>query len=246
MKYYVGIDLGGTNIAVDATNGITAVNTMTYNIESGWTLPSASGKAFYSFVNWKVTATDTEASWASNSTVNGGTAVTGRYGNVTLTAQWNQNLTYAVEDYKYAPAGYKLLIIAPSGQDDAYRYDGVDMYYTTDANYQIGGSSGVFYTLIPSTDTTLNASQFDKISLGGDKDNVITYDGDINGDGTVNIADANAIFQMVVATGSYYSLDQLTVAQRLGADMVKATDNAEHRGSIEDVNAVVAIINGTN
>ncbi len=236
---------GGTDIAVDATNGITAVNTMTYTIESTSTLPTADGKTNFSFVNWKVTATDTEASWASNSTVNGGTPVNGKYGNVTLTAQWAQALNYEVQEYKYAPTGYKLLIIAPSNADDAYKYNGVNMYYTTDANYQIGGSTGVFYTLIEANALTLTDAQVGLISTGGDKENVITYNGDVNGDGTVNIADANAIFQMVVATGSYYSIDQLTIAQRLAADMVKATDNAEYRGSIEDVNAVVAMINGT-
>ena len=229
-----------------ATDGGTAIPAMTYTIESPDTLPSATGKTNFSFVNWKVTTAD--GNWAANSTYNGGTAVTGKYGNVTLTAQWSQNLSYEVQEYKYAPTGYKLLIVdaANVGDGNVYKYGTQTMYYTTDANYQIGTSTAVFYTLVEVDNLALTDAQFSLIAASAGTAATITYDGDINGDDTVNIADANAIFQMVVSTGSYYSIDQLSIAQRLGADLVKATDNAEHRGSIEDVNAVVAIINGTN
>lgn len=228
------------------TDGGDAIANMTYTIESPDVLPSATGKANFTFDKWKVTTAD--GNWAADSAINGGTAVTGKYGNVTLTAQWTQSLSYAVQEYKYAPTGYKLLIVdaAGAGEGKVYTYDGVPMYYTEDANYQINGSTGVFYTLVPAASTSLTDAEVAKITASAGEKATITYDGDVNGDGKINIADANAIFQMVVATGSYYGTDQLSIAQRLAADMVKSTENAEHRGSIEDVNAVVAIINGTN
>ncbi len=227
------------------TDGGTAIPNMTYTIESTDTLPTASGKPNFAFTGWKVTTAG--GNWVLDAEWNGGTSpVTGQWGDVTLTAQWDQNITYVVEEYKYAPTGYKLLIIdaAGAGEGKVYTYDGATMYYTENANYQIGSSTGVFYTLIEVDDLTLTDAQVGKIAASAGTPATITYSGDINGDGKINIADANAIYQMVVATGSYYSLDQLTIAQRLAADTVKATANAEHRGSVEDVNAVVQLING--
>lgn len=227
------------------TDGGTPIANITYTIESTATLPAATGKTNYSFVNWKVTTAD--GNWEADSTYNAETALTGKYGNVTLTAQWTVSLNYSLEEYKYAPAGYKLLIVdaASAGDGNVYKYNGEVMYYTTDANYMItkdgATTTAVFYTLVEDSAFTV-----DKIAAAAGEQQTITYDGDINGDGKINIADANAIFQMVVNTGAYYSMDQLSIAQRLAADMVKAIDNAEQRGSIEDVNAVVAIINGTN
>ena len=64
----------------------------------------------------------------------------------------------------------------------------------------------------------------------------------INSDEVVNIADANAVYQMVINEGSYYSLDQLDILKRLMADM--ETDDVDaKRGSIADVNAIITIIN---
>lgn len=232
------------------TDGGTAIAAMTYTIESTDTLPSATGKTNFAFQNWKVTTAD--GNWAADSTINGGSAVTGKYGNVTLTAQWTQNLSYEVQEYKYAPTGYKLLIIDAEGAGDGnvYTFDGAVMYYTTDTNYQIGTSTGVFYTLIQATGLTLSDEQVGKIAASAGTRTLITDDwaitGDINGDGVRNIADANAIFQMVANGGGYYSLDQLNILPRLRADMVtdRGGTSEEYRGSIEDVNAVVNLING--
>ncbi len=227
------------------TDGGTAIGPMTYTIESTDTLPSAAGKTFFEFQNWKVTEAD--GNWAADAIIDGGTPVTGKYGNVTLTAQWTQNLNYEVQEYKYAASGYKLLIIDAAGAGDGvYTYADATMYYTTDENYLFGEATAVFYTLIEATANTLSDDQVSQIAAGEGTRATITYDGDVNGDGFVTIADANAIFQMVAATGSYYTETQLSIEQRLAADMVKATDNAEYRGSIEDVNAVVDIINGEN
>ena len=69
---------------------------------------------------------------------------------------------------------------------------------------------------------------------------------DINGDGTVNIADANIVYQMTQYTGNYYP--DLSDEQRLLADQNTSqtdTDN-DHRASITDVHAIVSAINGEN
>ena len=221
------------------TDGGTAIPDMTYTIESTDTLPAATGKTHHSFENWKVTTAG--GNWAADTAINGGTPVAGRYGDVTLTAQWTVSLNYTLEEYKYAPAGYKMLIVdaAGAGDGNVYQYNGETMYYISDANYKTGTSTAVFYTLVEESSFSI-----DKIAAAAGTQATITYNGDVNGDGTINIADANAVFQMVVNTGSYYGIDQLTIAQRLAADMVKVTDNAEYRGSIEDVNAIVNVING--
>ena len=76
----------------------------------------------------------------------------------------------------------------------------------------------------------------------------LDYNGDINGDGKINIADANTVFQILnqEVRGNYYSLAMLGIEGRLKADMVKTVSGADHRGSIEDVNAIVNIINGVS
>ncbi|MBQ1848489.1 MAG: hypothetical protein II135_10830, partial [Clostridia bacterium] len=221
---------------------------LAYTIESTDVLPVATGKANFAFVTWKVTATDTEDSWASNSTINAGTPVTGRYGNVTLTAQWEVAITYEVNSYKYADDGEMLLIVdaANVGDGKVYTYAGATMYYTEDASYMISTGSGtttaVYFTLIPATENTLTDAQIANIEAVDGTPETITYDGDINGDGKITIADANVIYQMLAqdSKGAYYT-GQLNVEQRLAADLDK-TDAADFHGSIKDVEAAVAIV----
>ncbi len=230
------------------TAGGAPIADIKYTIESTDKLPAATGKTNYSFNSWKVTTA--AGNWEADSLYNAETALTGKYGDITLTAQWTVSLNFSIEEYKYAPANYKLLIVdaAGAGDGNVYKYNGEVMYYTTDANYMItkdgATTTAVFYTLVE--DSAAVPFTVEKVAAAVGTQATITYDGDINGDGKINIADANAIFQMVVNAGSYYSMGQLSIAQRLAADMVKAIENAEQRGSIEDVNAVVDIINGTN
>ncbi len=66
-------------------DGGTPYANLAYTVESTDTLPIPE-KTGYDFAGWKVTAP--AGSWADGETVNGGTAVTGEYGSVTLTAQW--------------------------------------------------------------------------------------------------------------------------------------------------------------
>ena len=69
------------------TNGGTAIAAKTYNRTSTDTLPAASGKAGYSFSTWKPAANS--GTWSASSTYNSGTSLNGKYGNVTLNAQWS-------------------------------------------------------------------------------------------------------------------------------------------------------------
>ena len=82
-KYKVTFDEDGGNSVSDISN---------YTIESTISFPSTT-KAGYDFVNWKVTKAD--GNWTNGATFNANTTTTGKYGNVTLTAQWNYH-TYTV------------------------------------------------------------------------------------------------------------------------------------------------------
>ena len=66
-------------------NGGSGSTSLNYNIESTSTLPTPS-KAGYDFTGWK--ATDVDGNWVENYVYTAGTAVTDKYGDVTLTAQW--------------------------------------------------------------------------------------------------------------------------------------------------------------
>ncbi|MBQ7549870.1 MAG: InlB B-repeat-containing protein, partial [Clostridia bacterium] len=62
-----------------------AVSSLTYNIESASTLPTCS-RFGYTFSGWKPVSTVNN--WKSDSTYSAGASVKGKYGNVTLKAQW--------------------------------------------------------------------------------------------------------------------------------------------------------------
>ena len=49
---------------------------------------------------------------------------------------------------------------------------------------------------------------------------------------------------MIVNGGGYYGLEQLDIQARLEADMNSETNGQDLRGTIEDVHAIVNIING--
>ena len=66
-------------------NGGTPYANLSYTVESEESLPTPE-RTGYDFAGWLVTVGG--GSWTENETVNGGTAVAGEYGNVTLTAQW--------------------------------------------------------------------------------------------------------------------------------------------------------------
>ena len=249
------------------TDGGEFIADMTYTIEDAEKkLPAATGKTNYQFVTWIVSYDDgyTEKGWGGdNATVDANTPVKEHYGNVTLTAQWERKAIVAVEQYKYAGSGQWMLRVSDNLGDSnkTYELGDLELFYMsaeedTEKTYLVNtGDAGVFYTLIDESylDITrdpegkiisaeLKGTCFDQLTAVTGSRTKIVYNGDINGDGTVNIADANIVYQMVeqASRGGYYT--DLTPAQRLGADMSKAS--ADHRGSIDDVNEIIDIING--
>ena len=69
-------------------DGGDSISAKTYNIRSTDTLPKPT-KTGYTFDGWKVTTAG--GNWTANAIVNNGTSLSGKYGNVTLTAQWTIN-----------------------------------------------------------------------------------------------------------------------------------------------------------
>lgn len=59
-----------------------------YNIESSSTVRTAT-RSGHTFSGWKVTSVETEGNWVLNQIVPSGTSLAGKYGKVTLTAQWD-------------------------------------------------------------------------------------------------------------------------------------------------------------
>ena len=238
--------------------GDAADQSMTYNIESSVTLPVAT-RTGYALEGWYVE--EAAGNWEIGK-YNANDTQSSKYGNVTLVAKWDRAVTVVVEDYKYSlNTGYRLLRVAATGLDDGevYKFGDEIMYYTTDKNYLIDANdTGVFYLLIADTNLVPNGNTYSnelteeaygKLTVATETRKELDYNGDINGDGVVNIADANVVYQMTQHGGSYYSMEQLDCEQRLLADMSKATvkadgNVADHRGSIEDVDAIITLING--
>ena len=79
-------------IIFDEVGGSEVSDIVDYTIESTITFPSTT-KAGYDFVNWQVTKAD--GNWTNGATFNANTTTTDKYGNVTLTAQWDYH-TYTV------------------------------------------------------------------------------------------------------------------------------------------------------
>ena len=79
-------------IIFDEVGGSEVSDIVDYTIESTISFPSTT-KAGYDFVNWQVTRAD--GNWTNGATFNANTTTTDKYGNVTLTAQWNYH-TYTV------------------------------------------------------------------------------------------------------------------------------------------------------
>ena len=238
----------------------TAIPVMDYTIEDTDTLPASSGNGLYSFTNWKLTAATDPHNWGELGTIfTTENKVEGHFGDITLTAEWELSFKYDIDEYKYAYSGWKMLRIDATGLADGtiYTFNGAAMYYTTDQFYLIDSTdSGVYYTLIApdyiaTGDDGFNLTKIGEGLVGTSTDAAATLygsgeiEGDINGDGKLNIADANIIHQMVERGGNYYSTAQLSIQQRLRCDM--DTDNTgtncQYRGSINDTNKIVNLIN---
>lgn len=241
-EYTITFELNGGKDLGDAYPG----NQMAYTIESTDALPTPTRDGLYTFAGWKVK--ETVGSWVVDALHGPATTNLNKaHGNVTLVAQWTESFTYEIEEYKYAPTDYVMLRIATGANTNGYSFDGIDMLYTDDSNYKIGEQT-VFVTLIPTegnvADGKLTPAAMEKIVPTNKEGTVIVRDGKINKDDVINIADANAVYQMIVNGGGYYTLEQLDIQARLEADMSTATTAGDYRGTITDVNAIVNLING--
>lgn len=238
------IENSGTAISYTiqfVTDGGTAIANQTYTIESTGTLPTTT-KTGYAFQGWTVAATNAGDPIGWEATANKSASLAGKYGNVTLTAQWKLAVTAQLFDYWYAPSGYQLLVV--SGDSANYSYGGADMYYTTEAAYKslIDGDEGVYLYLV---ETSAYAES--SIAISDNTRTTLERSGDVNGDSTVDIADANAVYRMIQnpAQGNYYTLTQVNILGRLVADMDADYDkNVPYGASIADVQAILNKING--
>ncbi len=231
------------------SDGGTAVSSMSYTIESTGTLP-ATEKSNYTFLGWKVTSAG--GNWTQDENISAGTSLTGRYGDVTLTAQWSFALTIRVEDYRYARTGDVMICIADTLNDSGkvFTFNGRPMYYTTCADYIDGlSASGVYVYLIDGSyvnNGQLTAEGQARIGVTAASRDSVTYtaNGDVNGDGKVTISDANAVYQMLNSSekGNVYTYEQLSILCRLMADVSTAKAGATLRGSIADVEAIMELI----
>ena len=215
---------------------------------------TAPTKDFFVFQNKWVVTSATTPKWANGAEFNASTTdtYTGYYDDVTLSAVWNE-IAYVIEDYWFAPTGYVMLRIEDTLNDanKTYTFDGADMYWTDDTNYKIG-SSNVFVTLIPESmvesGNVLSAANFAKLAIADKARTEIVRNGETNGTGPVNIADANVVYQLLKATPeprNYYGtgFDTLSIYLRLCMDIDTSLDDATNRGSIKDVDAIIDIIN---
>ena len=80
-------------VTYDFNGAAATCGPLAYTIESVDELPgnessNPPAKTGHDFSGWKVTAVGEEGNWTLNDIAGGNTAVTGKYGNVTLTAQW--------------------------------------------------------------------------------------------------------------------------------------------------------------
>lgn len=229
-------------------NGGTIVegNVTKYTFGTETTLPTNVTKAGFVFGGWYAN----EDLSGDPVTAIGATET----GNKDYYAKWNPQAAVAIEGYTYAAEGFVLVRITDNlAPNQEYRINGQAMYWTDDANYLVAeGDTGAFYLLVEEQYVDIAKGEITGEltieTITGDRQ-TITYDGDINGDGVVNITDANIIYQMVLNGGKYYSGDNdLTIEQRLKADMDKTVqaNSDDHRCSTLDVNAIVNLINAKN
>ncbi len=109
-------DLSATEYEITfIPDGGTPYANLTYTVESTDTLPVPE-KANYDFAGWKVTVAG--GNWAEGEIVNGAAAVTGKYGSVTLTAQWT-------------PKKFKVTFV----NDDGTALQSTDVAYGTMPSY---------------------------------------------------------------------------------------------------------------
>lgn len=131
-----------------------------------------------------------------------------------------QTPAIVTDTYALAPSGYVLLRVKDDlAFDQTYVFDGRLLYYTQHQAF-LGNASddGAFVLLIPeeyTEDDTLTEQGAELLIVAERDREDLHYSSDINEDGLVNIADANALYQMIQNGGDYYSIEQVSLEARL-------------------------------
>lgn len=250
ISYEITFDLQGGEFSNEIKAMLNENGKLVYDIEDDTVLPVPS-KPNHTFNGW--TLENTTEGWPDGEYTKD-TTVKGKWGSVPLKAKWTATVSLKIEDYRYSnEVGYKLLRVADNlDANTVYLFNGQPMYYTTHSTYLVNtGDTGAFYILVEDqyiTNGTLNDAGNKLLTTGSGTRTRLEYDGDINDDGVLNIADANVVYQMIVNQSAYYDISVVDLIARLLADMdASATESTDdHRGSIADVNAIVNKINGQN
>ena len=165
-------------------NNGSANTTATYNIEQAITLPSPT-KTGYTFAGWKVTTAG--GNWKTTDSVYKGTVAAGKYGNVTLTAQWTVN-TYTIT-YKYnngaadTTAKYTIeqSITLPSPTKAGYTFAGWKVttaggnWKTTDSVYKGTVAAGKYGNVTLTAQWTANTYTITYVYNNGSANTTATY-----------------------------------------------------------------------
>jgi len=232
------------------------VERVPYNIEDSITIKDLS-KANHA-ATWEVTETE-EGKGTGNweTSVDPKASLSGKYGNVTLTATFTSDILMAKEGYAYAydSANEVLLIVDASKLNvdreyavgaQAYFVKGNEMFYTENEAYTVVISNdckGVFVYIVDK-DTDASALTVGVATAAHNLDELKEV-GDINSNGRTDISDANAVYQMLANGGHYYSMTQLGVKERLIADMSNTSYSETQRGSVFDATAILDIMDRT-
>ena len=140
-------------------NNGAADTTAKYTIEQSITLPSPS-KTGYTFAGWKVTTAG--GNWKTTDSVYKGTVAAGKYGNVTLTAQWTANvytITFLPNGGSVNPTSKTFTIEStielPTPTKDSYIFDGW-LVTTAEGNW----TNGTLYT-----DSSIAAGKYGNVTV---------------------------------------------------------------------------------
>lgn len=208
-----------------------------YTIEDTTAIGEAS-KDGYTFIGWTVKAD--AGNWTAGESIDKADVVTGRYGDVTLTAQWVVSAEISFEDYAYAESGQILIVVQAAKLDSGnYMFDGQPLYWTDSSDY---GAKGAYITLVDAKWARAGALETAKaLTIDAKADAAVTVDrdGDINGDGTVDVHDAGVVYKILSTNGDAFT--DLTILDRLECDVATSQANSSYRGSIADVNAIMDI-----
>ncbi len=147
---------------------------------------------------------------------------------------------YALEKYKYALSTDMLLIIGADKSRGTYYYGGNKMFYTEDENYRSsieGNPEYVFVTIIPSG--SYYPEKLKRVEETN-KNETIERNGDVNNDIKVSITDVTDVNNMVKLSGDAYI--DMSVRDRLEADINTSKEGAQNRASILDVSSVISLL----